>query len=308
MKAASFIFMSCMVLMCLPEQVRGELVTFPVVGEYDGSASGNVVDRDADFYEGNSSGAGDDASLVLKIDSFRTELLKAFSNGCGGVVNFDNEVILAGTQTDTFAASFGEQKKLIIKNVDHLRTDFSAPRIFVPVSGVESNGGFLSKSIKGKDRNIVGGTFNFTFDEQGFGAGEHVEAVGGTILGRNGADESAKWLLKATLDNGDIVAAIADMNFRSGNGRDDTFFGVRAPKGRYITGVMWISLTGNHSGLDSFAFITNGPPPKPQPVPADANDSSSSSDFFGFDTGGSGSGSSSSGTVGYSSLFGREKP
>lgn len=310
MKRMVFVFTGCAGLVITSAQAYGELITFPVVDQYDGTGSGNIVDRNASFYEGNSSGVGDNASLVLDVKSFREEISKAYTNGRGGVVCFDNAVIVGGNQTDSFAASFASNKTLVVKNSDHLRTDLSAPNIFVPVSGITTNGGFLAKSNVNGDQNTLGATFNFTFEEQGFGSNEHVEAVGGTILGRSGSVESARWLMKVTLDNGDIIAAIADVNFRAGNTRDDTFFGARAPKGRHITAVTWISLSGQHSALDSFAFITNGEPPKPkynpQPdnVPAHAGDPS----FFGIDYGGGSSGGSDSGSSGGTTLFGSERP
>lgn len=295
------------VLLILIGQVHAELITFPVVGQYDGSEKGNVVDRNAAFYGGNSSGVGDDSSLVLQIDDFRQEIQKAFSNGCGGVVGFDNAQIAGGTQTDAFAASFGEGKSLLVKSVDNIRTDFIAENICVPISGpgIETNGGFLAKSIVGGDKIKIRSSFNFSFEEQGFDSGEHVRAVAGTILGRNGAAETSKWLMKVTLDNGDIIAQIADINFRSGNSRDDTFFGVRAPDGRYITAVTWINLDGIHSGLDGFAFITNGSPPA-RSRPTDQSTDPNNPTFFGIEYG---SGSSSSGDDSeYTTLFGSSRP
>lgn len=309
MKGSVFITICCFGLFFIANQAFSEVITFPVVGEYDGSAKGNVVDGNAAFYEGNSSGVGNDASLTIKIGSFRDEIQKAFTNGCGGVVGFDNALIAGGTQTDSFAASFGEEKSLVVKSVDHVRTDFIATNICVPISGPGActNGGFLAKSIVGDDKIKIRSSFNFTFDEQGFSEREHVCAVGGTILGRNGAAEASRWLMKVTLDNGDIIAQIAEINFRSGNSRADTFFGARAPKGRYITGVAWINLDGSHSGLDGFAFITNGPPPKRKVKKADESDSST---FFGIGTGTGGNGggdNESSGGDSYSLLFGTER-
>ncbi len=289
-------------------------IVFPVVGEYDGSALGNVVDRNAEFYEGNSYGTGNDAKLVIKIESFRDEVRKAFTNGCGGVVSFDNALIPGGKQTDQFIARFGENKSLAVQSVDHLRTDFVATNICVPVSGPgdEASGGFLAKSIVGGDKIRIRSSFNFSFTERGFQPNEHVCAVGGTILGRNGSVETSKWLMKVSLDNGDIIALIAEINFLSGNASDDTFFGAHAPSGRYITGVQWINLDGKYSGLDSFAFMTNGKPPrKPdQPKVKDENDSSSST-FFGIEYGNNSGGSNrddEAATDPLSLLFGSERP
>ena len=307
MKCIFFSGLCCLVI--AGSACAGQVV-FPVVGEYDGSAQGNVVDRNAEFYEGNSSGEGNNAKLVLNIAAFRDEIRTAFSNDCGGVVTFDNELIEGGTQTDSFVGLFAKEKRLVIQSVDHVRTDFVATNICMPVSGPGegATGGFLAKSVVGKDRNTIRSSFNFSFVEEGFGENEHVQAVAGTILGRNGTVEASKWLMKVQLDNGDTVAQIADINFRSGNSRDDTFFGARAPKGRYITGVLFLCLDGTYSGLDSLAFITNGEPQKPHSKPSNTG---SLGNFFGLSVDGSGSGSSSSSTNepadSYSLLFGSER-
>ncbi len=235
-----------------------DTVSFPVTGVYDGAAIGNQVDKSAGFYAGNSSGAGDDESLILEIDQFRHDILVAFSNQCGGVVGFDNAVIVGGAKTDSFAATFGE-KSLAIKNVDHVRTDYSTDNC-APVSGPADGmgGGFLTKSNVNEDQITIRSSYDFSFTEDGFSPGEHVHAVGGTILARNGSRPASKWLMKVLLDNGDMISAIADIDFSTGKARDDTFFGACAPAGRYITGVAWICLDGSFSGLDSFAFITDG--------------------------------------------------
>lgn len=238
--------------------------TFAVVGKYDGSKAGNTVDRNAAFFPANSMGVGADKSLVIGIGRFRSKIKAAFSNGCGGVVNFDNGLIAGGSQTDSFVAKFGK-KALIVKNVDDLRTDFIATNVCTAISGpgAAPSGGFLAKSNVDGDQITIRSSYNFSFTEQGFASDEHVTAVGGTILGRNGSIPSSKWLMMVRLDNDDVIAEMADINCQTGNARDDTFFGAVAPAGRYITGVSWLNLSGTYSGLDGFAFWTNGRPSEP---------------------------------------------
>lgn len=295
------------VVVALSFGAYADVPVFPVVGEYESASSSNVVDASASYYSGNSSGAGQVESLVVSIDEFRKEVRAAYSNSCGGVVNFDNGLIAGGSQTDQFKAGFGEDKFLVIQSVDHLRTDVSAPAVFHPISGPgqEPSGGFLAKSNAGGDQIKIQSNYNFTFTESNFGSNEHVREVGGTILGRNGGPDQAKWLMKVTLDNGDTIAEIAEINFRSGNSVSDTFFGAKAPKGRYITGVAWINLSDGYTGLDGFAFITNGAPPKRQNAAGNKR-----SDFFDTDTYGKSTGSSGSSDDdgGVTTLFGRTRP
>lgn len=294
-------------------RAHAELIVFPVVGEYESSAQGNTVDLNADFYAGNSSGEGDNASLIAKIESFRDEIKKAFTNECGGVVGFDNAIIPGGTQCDGFMASFSEDKFLVVRSVDNIRTDFVATNICIPISdpGEGQGGGFLAKSNIGGDRIKLRSSFDFTFSEEGFAEGEHVREVGATILGRNGAAETSKWLMKVKLDNGDIIAGIAELNFRSGNARQDTFFGASAPRGRYITGMALINLDGSYTGLDGFAFITNGAPKKKKAPAVSPGTTSPSDSLFGIPVNRGSSGSSEDDddrpADNYSLLFGTER-
>lgn len=274
MKCLLFRLACCLVFLLIERYAFSDAVVFPVTETYDGAVQSNLVDKCAAFYEGNSSGVGADESLVLDVEQFRNDVRSAFSNGCGGVVSFDNAVIVGGEKTDTFIAQFGS-KSLTIKSVDDLRTDYRSD-ICTPISGpnTETNGGFLAKSNVNGDVIKIRSSYNFTFTENDFSRNEHVHAVGGTILGRNGGAPASKWLMKATLDNGDIIAAMGDINFRTGKARDDTFFGARAPEGRYITGVAWICLDGSFSGLDGLAFITEGAVEEEPEPSADVSESS----------------------------------
>ncbi len=281
MKYLALFFTCSSALLFGAKEACSEPVTFPVVGVYDGSEEGNDVDRDASFFSANSSGGGVDASLCIGIGDFRREIYEAYTNGCGGVVDFDNEVIAGGTQSDSFYATFGGGKSLLVQSDDHLRTDMDDTAC-MPISGPGEapSGGFLAKSNVGEDK-VKNSTFSFTLEELGFASQEHVRAIGATILGRNGAADTSKWLMKVTLNNGDTVAQVAEINFRSGKAKDDTFFGIKAPIGRYITSVQWINLDGNYTGLDGFAFITNGSPRKQRIHRGPGKDDSSSMSLFG---------------------------
>jgi hypothetical protein len=215
----------------------------------------------------------------------------AFANGQGGVVDFDSGLIAAGTRTDSFAALFNE-KAVLFRVADHIRSDYvssSRTPIFGP--GKVPNGRFLAKSMIMGDTCRMGDSYQLTFTEYKFEPNEHVRAVAGTILGRNKGDPYGKWTMKVTLDNGDIVAASAMIDFSAGKTSDDTFFGAAAPAGRYISGVSWICSSDEFSGLDDLAFITstsNFPvarievdeDPATQPAPA-ASQEPSDSPYYG---------------------------
>lgn len=232
-------------------------VNFKAVGVYEGADQDNTVDKSAGFDSAQSMGSGDDEYLVVGFDDFTALLARAFEMGFGGVVNFDNDTIKAENEVDSFSVYFG-RKTLKVSSSAYLCTDMMTNSC-TPISGPASSDslGYVTKSGMG-DSYMNGGILELSFQEIGFTSGEHVRAIAGTILGCDGgaADEDS-WLMKALLDNGDIIAVSASVNVVSGNATDDTFFGVYAPAGRYITGVAWIGGSETFSGLDGLAFITS---------------------------------------------------
>ena len=238
-------------------QSTSAVTKFYTVGGYDAEEQGNAVDKSAYYDRGQSTGRGMNRALILDIDEFSPLILTAFTNRQGGVVNFDNGLIEAGQQTDSFAAFFND-KAVLFESTDHIRSDYvSSSRTPISGPGKAPGGGFLAKSTVMGDACSNGGSYQLTLKEYRFEPGEHVRVIAGTILGRNGGDQYGKWTMKVTLDNGDIVAASATIDLSSGNTSDDTFFGAVAPKGRYITGASWLSSGGDFSGLEDLAFITS---------------------------------------------------
>jgi hypothetical protein len=238
-------------------QSTSAVTKFSAVGVYDADEQGNAVDKSAAYDLEHSTGVGMSRALVLNVDDFSPLIPAAFTNRHGGVVNFDNGLIAAGKQTDSFAVLF-DGKAVLFRSTDHVRTDYvSSSRTSISGPGKVPGGGFLAKSTVMGDACTMGGSYQLTLTEYGFEPDERVRVVAGTILGRSNSDKNGKWIMKVTLDNGDIVAASASLDVSSGNTSDDTFFGAFAPAGRYINGVSWISNSGEFSGLDDLAFITS---------------------------------------------------
>src|SRR5882672_186890 len=103
------------------------------------------------------------------------------------------------------------------------------------------------------------GSKNVTIDIQpiaeGGAVGEKTVEIGLTTLSQNSANFGAV-TVKALLDNGTFVSATRNVSEALGQG--DTFFGLRAPAGRYITG---INIVHNHPTstrmyFDDVAFRT----------------------------------------------------
>ncbi|MBN2702819.1 MAG: hypothetical protein JXR23_01275 [Pontiellaceae bacterium] len=238
-------------------------VTFKTGTEYDASLQPNAVDKSAGFDAGNSTGVGRNKELVFGVNDFSELFSRAAANGFGGVVDFDGDVILTEAGSTVFAAHMGK-KTLRITTAEPVCTDSDVDS--TPISGPGTLGGvgFLSRAFSEDGTPPESANLELTWKESGFASGEHVRAVAGTILGMSVGDEPEDhWMMKASLDNGDVIAATAPVNTKNGDGLDDTFFGVYAPEGRYIVSVSWMnhhapSITNRVScGLDDFAFITS---------------------------------------------------
>ena len=255
MRGSIFSIVCCIV--CFAAIQPASAVTkYAAGGVYDAEEQENAVDKSASYNPDYSTGAGMNESLILDFHDFSPLITAAFTNERGGVADFDSGLIAAGTQTDSFAVLFNK-KAVLFRSADHIRSDYvSSSR--TPISGPGSvpNGGFLAKSMVMGDNCKAGGSYQLTLTEYRFEPNEHVRVVAGTILGRNNSDKNGEWIMKVTLDNGDIIAASAVVDMSGGNTADDTFFSAYAPAGRYISGVSWICSSGEFSGLDDLAFIT----------------------------------------------------
>lgn len=238
-------------------------VTFKTGNEYDASEQSNAVDKSAGFDAANSTGVGRNKELVFGVNDFSGLFSRAAANGFGGVVDFDGDVILTESGSTSFVANMG-RKTLRITTSEPVCTDLEVDS--TPISGPGTLGGvgFLSRAFLEDATPPESANLEFIWKESGFASGEHVRAVAGTILAISSSNEPEdKWIMKASLDNGDVIAATAPVNAKNGDGLDDTFFGVYAPEGRYIVGVSWMnnhapSITNHVScGLDDFAFLTS---------------------------------------------------
>lgn len=292
-----------MILCIFIVQSASAVPKFSADGVYDSDEQGNAVDKSASYDPSHSTGVGQSRALILDIDDFSPLILEAFTNSQGGVVNFDQGLIEAGKQTDSFGVLFNG-KAVLFQSTDHIRSDYvSSSRTPISGPGKAPNGGFLAKSTVMGDACTIGGSYQLTLSEHGFEPEEHIRVVAGTILGRNNSDKNGLWTMKVTLDNGDIVATSASIDISSGNTSDDTFFGAVAPAGRYIIGVAWISDSGEFSGLDDLAFITST---SDFPLPRiEVAETSTPTTILKSPPAKAGN---SSGSSGNSVLFGTEKP
>jgi len=230
----------------LAANARAALNTTCVYDE--NTISSNVVDRAAAFFGG--SGEGERPSLIPDLRSFSSGIATACQNGFGGVVDFESGDL------DTplaFTVTFGGSKSLVIQQSTEsayvIRSYVNEVR--TPISGTHA----LAKEMGSAH-------FEFTIGSlRGGTTDEQVVAMGLTVLGRNNSNARSQWTGVANIRDlagnvGTITNRAANLNTGNGNGKDDVFFGFRAPVGYFITGVLLLSDTGAFTSVDDLAFMT----------------------------------------------------
>lgn len=237
--------------------LHGALMTS---GEYDEqTAQSNSVNH-VMGYSGNTdwtTGIGQTLGSAQVMDfnafnAFKTEVSNAFSTGRGGVINFDGVDPAAYNNMQSFTASFaGGAKSLTFTN--YLEGSYS-------IAGPSGD----RTAISGSQFLATGGNAHFGFDitGTGFAPDERVVSLGVTILGRNGQPTGRNYRVIAYYTNDpDNLKANSSSTFRSfnmenGNGTEDSFSGIVAPEGYWITALRIQSDQGVFTSLDDIAFTT----------------------------------------------------
>src|SRR5258706_3805285 len=196
----------------------------PTAGVYDEQT---IQANKVDFTATNSS---------FSVDRFAARLRDGYLNNTGGVIDGANF-------TELYSFGTSSSRVFDILWNDSLLFTPTATTA-TPISGLTAFGT---------------GSRDVTIDIQpileGGAVGEKTVEVGLTTLSQNNSNFGAV-TVKALLDNGQFVSA--NRNITEPIGQGDTFFGLRAPAGRYITG---INITHNHPTstriyFDDVAFRT----------------------------------------------------
>ncbi len=190
------------------------------------------------------------AAQVIPLSQFRTRLNEAAANGFGGVVDFER----GGLTPDGsgFNVVFDNGRKAL---------DFT---------NRAANGGTYSISGLRSDRttisgeNSLGRSGNANFDleianPRGLIREEKVVAAGLTALGRNGVAGSNFFRFAAWYTNGSQNGSTSvrrQIDTSTGRGTADTFAGIAAPPGYWITRITLTSENGAYTSIDDLAFIT----------------------------------------------------
>jgi len=218
-------------------------LVFNTVADYDSTTNANVVDRTA----------------IGNLPTFKTDLLTAFSNNLGGVINFDNTGTF-NSQTEGISAKYGTGlgKTLSITTSATFNIQFS--NNIRAISGNENSGTglFLLDPTAGNQ------FYTITLGPLTGGLpGEVVTSVGFTILARNGGGAPT---ISATATYNDSTTSVASAPFTVTSTipsmTEDTFFGFTAPAGKSIASITLNYGAGGvdlRRGIDDFAFITTAP-------------------------------------------------
>ena len=219
----------------------------------------NAVDQEMGYSNSSTwtTGVGQTlgAAQVIPLGQFKTRLAAAAANGFGGVVDFERGALHDGLINGGpgFHALFDDGRKSL---------DFT---------NRSANGGTYALSDPRSDRTAISGekslsrSGNPNFDleiinPRGLIRQEKVVAAGLTALGRNGVPGSNFFRFTAWYTNGADSGSTSvrrQINTSTGNGTADTFAGIAAPPGYWITRITLTSENGAFTSIDDLAFITS---------------------------------------------------
>lgn len=230
-----------------------------LTGAYDEQViQTNVVDQEMPYSSNTTwtTGIGQTlgASQVIPLGEFKTRLAEAAANGFGGVVDFERGALHGGQASGQGLTAMFDDGRKSLDFINHA-----------------ANGGQYSISSAISNRTAISGerfltrsenpNFDFNLSAPlGFVRDEKVTAVGLTVLGRSGVSgtnhfRTTAWYTDGTANGSTSVRR--QINTNTGNATADTFAGIAAPPGHWITRVTVTSENGAYTGIDDLAFITS---------------------------------------------------
>ncbi|OXU15553.1 LamG-like jellyroll fold domain-containing protein [Sedimentisphaera salicampi] len=206
--------------------------TFEAVGVYDEQeVQTNQVDYSMSYSNSSTWTTGIGQTLgesqVMTYEQFKAMVEEYYLDGDGGVINFDNAEM---SDSASFVASFdGAQRQFTVNATGN-----------TGASGTVKNtaSGGDRTPISG-DKRLQGNTNRYEFEFSDFTGmdPQDIIAAGITILGRDGSSTDW-WRVIAYYTNGDDSGSTSTsryINMSSGDTSEDSFSGIRAPEGYWIT-------------------------------------------------------------------------
>jgi len=232
--------------------------SFSASGVYDEQAvQANAVDFSMG-YSNNATwttGIGQElgADQIIDVATFSTAVAAAFLAGHGGVVDFGGVDPAANADIQAFTVPFADGAKSLT---------------FVNRAG---HGGAYSIAAPRSDRTAISGSqflgtsgnphFDFELgDFVGFDTDEQVTAVGVTLLGRDGQGAGRNFRVIAYYTDGTTSGSSSTFrtfDMENGNRTQDSFSGIVAPAGFWITRMRVHSDSGVFTSIDDVAFMTS---------------------------------------------------
>jgi len=195
------------------------------------------------------------AAQVIPLSQFKTRLAEAAAKGFGGVVDFERGALHDGLTSggSGFNALFDDGRK----SLDF--TNQSANSGNYAIIGPRAD----RTAISGENSLSRSGNPNFDLEisnPRGLIRQEKVIAAGLTALGRNGVSGTNFFRFTAWYTNGSTSGSTSvrrQINTNTGRGSADTFAGIAAPPGYWITRITLTSENGAFTSIDDLAFITS---------------------------------------------------
>lgn len=191
------------------------------------------------------------AAQIRTDAEFKPLVEAAFADGRGGVITFDGVDNADYSQVQSFSVSFaGGTKGLTFANRIGGHHSIAGP-------------GGDRTAISGSQYLGTGGNPHFDLDLTdftGFGPNEKITAIGVTLLGRNNQGTGRNYRVIARYTNGvadGSSATFRSLDMQAGNTTQDSFSGIVAPTGFWITSIRVQSDSGTFTSLDDLAFITS---------------------------------------------------
>jgi hypothetical protein len=219
-------------------------MTFATTGVYDETTQANAVDTDAASNPGNAALLA--AGQIVTLSTFMSDVLTAFNNDRGGVVDFGTSTdvttfnALSAADKQGFFATYGASQAQTL-TVTMTTNTGTAPAI--NLTATSDTAAATPISLSGYMGLSSGGNFGFSFDKP-------LSEVALTIVSRTSLRNVNPF--RIVLDD-DTTFDFALEEIANSNGGDDTFFGAKAPPGRAITA---FRVTGGGAiRFDDFAFV-----------------------------------------------------
>lgn len=190
------------------------------------------------------------AAQIVSLADFKTNVADAFAAGRGGVITFDGVDPAAYNGVQSFDISFAEGTKQVT-----LTNRIDGTYSISPPSNNRT-------AISGDQFLSTGGNPHFDFDFtafNGFEPNEQVTSIGVTLLGRGGNGTGRNFRVIAFYTDGinnGSSSTFRTFDMQNGNGTQDSFSGIVAPAGHWITSLRVHSDNSIFTSIDDLTFTT----------------------------------------------------